>query len=125
MRYVITLNGNKYEVDVDGVNAVVHPDGPPSTAMPVAAQAAAPAVAPTAAPVAAGEGTQVKSPLPGKVMDVPVSVGSTVSANDVVCVIEAMKMENEIKAGVAGTVTSVVVSKGSSVETDDVLVTIK
>ena len=62
--------------------------------------------------------------MPGTILDVKVSVGQKVNAGDVLCVLEAMKMENEIPAPKAGTVTSVVASKGSSVNAGDVLVTL-
>ena len=101
----ITVNGNTYVVDVEEVGAaapVARPAAP--VAAPVAAPAAAPAPAAKpaapAAPVAGGE--PVKAPMPGTILDVKVKVGDTVEAGTVVCVLEAMKMENEIPAPKAG-----------------------
>ena len=123
----ITVNGNTYVVDVEEVGAaapVARPAAP--VAAPVAAPAAAPAPAAKpaapAAPVAGGE--PVKAPMPGTILDVKVKVGDTVEAGTVVCVLEAMKMENEIPAPKDGTVAQVVVSKGASVNAGDVLVTL-
>ena len=121
----ITVNGNTYVVDVEEVGAaapVARPAAP--VAAPVAAPAAAPAPAAKpaapAAPVAGGE--PVKAPMPGTILDVKVKVGDTVEAGTVVCVLEAMKMENEIPAPKAGKVVQVVASKGASVNAGDTLV---
>lgn len=113
-KFIISVNGNSYEVEVEEVGTAA---AAPSA--PVAAAPAAPKK--TAAP--AGGGTPVKAPMPGTVLDIKVSNGQSVKAGDVLVILEAMKMENEIKAGSAGVVT-VVTSKGSSVNTGDVLVTI-
>lgn len=123
MRYIVTLNGKKYEVDVDGANAIVNPDQPQA----VAVQVSQPVQQQSQAAPSTGnaEGTPVKAPLPGKVMDVKVSPGQRVKADDTVVVLEAMKMENEIKAGIDGVISAVAVTKGSSVNTGDVLAAIK
>jgi len=84
-------------------------------------QNAAPAPAATSAP---GEGDPVKAPMPGTIVKICVKSGDSVKSGDVVCIIEAMKMENEIVAPKDGTVTSVTVSSGASVNSGDVLLTI-
>lgn len=125
----ITVNGQTYVVDVEEVGGAVTAApvraAAPVAAAPVAAPvAAAPAAAPAApkaaAPVAGGE--PVKSPMPGTILDVKVKAGDAVKAGQCVCVLEAMKMENEIPAPKDGTVAQVVASKGATVEAGDVLV---
>ena len=122
MKYRVKLNDKVYEVEVEQgeaqllkeYDAVSAPAAPvASPAAPVAAPASAPAAAP-AAPAGAGE--TVKSPLPGSVVDVKITVGQKVKRGEVVMLIEAMKMENEISAPKDGTIVSVMVSKGSKVE---------
>lgn len=123
MKYVVTLNGKNYEVDVTETDAVITSVAP-ATAPVVAAPAApaqAPAAAPASAPVAAAEGTKVNAPMPGNILSVNCSVGQAVKEGDVLFILEAMKMENEIVAPVSGTVKQVLTSKGAVVETDAVL----
>ena len=92
-------------------------------AAPVAAPAPAAAPAPVAAPAAAPvAGEAVKAPMPGNILKVNVAAGQSVTAGQVLCVLEAMKMENEIMAPRAGSVAQVLVQKGATVNTDDVLV---
>ncbi|MBQ9912853.1 MAG: biotin/lipoyl-binding protein [Clostridia bacterium] len=127
MKYVVTLNGKNYEVEVTETDAVllnVSEASAPVVA-PVAAPVAAPApAAPAAAPAVAGEGTKVPSPMPGTILSINVAVGQAVKSGDVLLVLEAMKMENDIVAPCDGTVKQLLVSKGSTVNTDDVLVVI-
>ena len=135
MIYKVTLNGKVYEVEVEKGEAVIQaeyeaalpaaPAAPVAAPAPVQAQApAAPApaaAASAAAPAAqAGAGT-VPAPLPGNINEVRFSAGQTVKAGDVVIILEAMKMENEIVAPKAGTLTKIHVQKGAVVNTGDPL----
>ncbi|MBO5410014.1 MAG: biotin/lipoyl-binding protein [Clostridia bacterium] len=127
MKYVVTLNGKNYEVEVNECEAVVT-NVSQATAAPVAAPAPAGAPAPAAAPVAAApvsaDGTQVLAPMPGSILNVNVTVGAAVKAGDVLMVLEAMKMENDIVAPCDGVVKQLPVTKGSTVNTDEVLAVI-
>ncbi|MBR2592076.1 MAG: acetyl-CoA carboxylase biotin carboxyl carrier protein subunit, partial [Oscillospiraceae bacterium] len=89
------------------------------------AAAPAPAPAPAAAAAPAGAGDPIKAPMPGTILDVRVSAGQSVKEGDILFILEAMKMENEIVAPRAGTITSITVSKGASVQTDQVIATIQ
>ena len=120
MKYVVTLNGKNYEVEVTETDAVLL--GVSEAVAPVAAPAPAAAPAAPAAPSAAG--TNVPSPMPGTILSVNVTAGQAVKAGDVLLVLEAMKMENDIVAPCDGTVKQLLVQKGSTVNTDDVLVVI-
>lgn len=124
MKYVVTLNGKNYEVEVEETDAVITAVTDAAPAAPVAAAApAAPAaaLAPAAAPAAAADGQKVLSPMPGTILSVNVSVGSAVKAGEVILILEAMKMENEIVAPCDGTVKQLAVQKGSTVATDALL----
>ena len=130
MKYKVTLNGRTYEVEVEAGKAMLLDEyeaiapAPVAAAAPVAAPAAAPAPAAPAAPVVTGAGEAVNAPMPGTILKVNVQNGQAVKEGDVLVVLEAMKMENEILAPKSGTVTQVLVSKGSSVDTGAPLVVI-
>ena len=117
--YNITVNGVAYSVSVEEPAA----GAAPVTAAPVAAPAAPKAApAPAAAPKAAAGAVTVKAPMPGNILDVKVAAGASVKAGDVLVILEAMKMENEIVAPQDGTVASINVNKGDTVNSGDVLV---
>ncbi|MBQ9324158.1 MAG: biotin/lipoyl-binding protein [Clostridia bacterium] len=120
--FQVTVNGQTYEVSVEEVDAQGTSAAP---AAPVAAPAAPkPKAAPkAAAPKAAAGSVQVKAPMPGTILDIKVKPGDKVKNGQAVCVLEAMKMENEIPAPQDGTIASIEVSKGATVETGAVLVT--
>lgn len=133
MKYKVTLNNRTYEVEVEEGKAMLideyeayAPAAPaPVAAAPVAAApAAAPAApaAPAGAALAAGE--VVKSPMPGNILKINVLQGQKVNEGDVLIVLEAMKMENEIVATKSGTVAQIVTAKGAVVETGAPLVVI-
>lgn len=115
-RFNITVNGKAYDVAVEEVDA----SSAPQTAAPVKP------VAPVSAPAAqtAGEGEKVTAPMPGTILDVKVAVGDTVSKGQVIMILEAMKMENDIVASCDGKVTSVLAAKGATVNSGDALATI-
>lgn len=120
-KYNVNVNGTTYEVLVEEVAAGA---APAPVAAPVAAPAAAPAPVAAPAPAAAGAGQSINSPMPGNILAVNVKAGDTVAEGDVLMILEAMKMENEIMAPRAGTVTSVAVSKGATVESGALLCTL-
>lgn len=124
----VNVNGIPFEVElqqpINAAQAITRPKVSAPKSAPAAAPVAAPSVAaPAAAPVA-GNGTSVKSPLPGTITAVNVKVGDKVNNGDTVVVLEAMKMQNNIEAETTGTITSVAVSAGDSVMEGSVLVTI-
>ena len=132
MKYKVTLNGKTYEVEVEAGQAMLVDEyeayAPAPAAAPVAAApvaAAAPAAAPAAAaPAATAAGTVVASPMPGNILDIKVTQGASVKEGDVLIILEAMKMENEICAPKAGTVVQIITTKGSTVDTDAPLLVI-
>lgn len=122
--YKIKVNSKTYEVKVMGITEVepVEVKTVKGAVSAPAAQAAPAAEKPSAAPVANGNGTPVPSPMQGTILDVKVKAGDAVKAGQVLCILEAMKLENEIKAPSDGTVVSVNVTKGQQVNSKDTLV---
>jgi biotin carboxyl carrier protein len=137
-KFKITVNGEVYEVEVEAIGGspaapapVAPPPAPVAAPPPVAAPAApAAAPAPTAAPKPAagggggGGGGALCAPMPGTILDVKVKVGDAVKIGDVLLILEAMKMENELQADKAGTVKEIKVTKGQAVNGGDPLIII-
>lgn len=136
MKYVVTLNGKKFEVEVEkiggGKSLSRQPVGrvertvaavEPAPSAPVAAPAPAAVETPVVASTTGG--TEITCPMPGSILDVKVKVGDVVKYGDCLAVLEAMKMENDIPATVDGTVAEVRVKKGDMVDTDAVLIVLK
>lgn len=121
--YRITVNGTSYDVSVEELAGGVAPIAAPVAAAPVAAPAAAPAPAPAAKSAGAGS-IKVASPMPGKILDVKANVGDAVKKGQVILILEAMKMENEVVAPEDGTVASIDVASGATVEAGDTLATL-
>ncbi len=112
-KYKVNVNGQGYEIEIELMSE--------TEASEAKSAPAAPAQAPAAA---SGDGEKIASPMPGTILDVKVSEGQSVKKGDVLMILEAMKMENEIMAGCDGQVTSVI-AKGATVQTGTVLCTIK
>lgn len=108
-KYRVNVNGSLYEIEIEEMNA------------PATMSAAAPAAKPAAAPAG---GAQVKAPMPGAILDVRVQNGQRVKKGDVLVILEAMKMENEIQAPCDGVVAGVSVRKGDNVETQALICSI-
>ena len=123
-KYRVNVNGTVYEVELEEISGGM-PKAPAApqvagVSAPVAPKAA-PAPAPAPAPVAAGNGEKIAAPMPGNILAVHVNVGDAVKKGQVLMILEAMKMENEIMCPCDGTVTSVNVTKGATVETGTLL----
>ena len=131
MKYKVTLNGRTYEVEVEAGKAMcvaeyeAYAPAAAPVAAPVAAApvAAAPAAAPAAGVTVSG-GESVPAPMPGNILKVCVTAGQSVKEGELLCVLEAMKMENEIFAPKAGTIAQVLVAKGATVDTGATMVVI-
>jgi biotin carboxyl carrier protein len=120
-KFIINVNGNSYEVEVEEVGGASQPVSRPA---PKAAAPAAAASAPKAAPAQAASAGQeiIESPMPGNIWKILVKEGQEVKSGDVLLILEAMKMENEILAPRDGKVASITTSEGSAVNTGDKLV---
>lgn len=135
MKYVVTVNGERYEVEVERVDGKSSSlsrkqmeRGVKTRVETEPAVSAAPVSAPAAAAPAASNargGSAVISPMPGVILDIKVKEGDSISEGQVVVILEAMKMENEIVSEFTGTVSAIRVKKGDTVDTDAVLVEIK
>ncbi len=119
--YRITVNGTAYDVAVEEVSGG---SAPAAVATPKAAPAPAPAPAPKAQAGGTAGSVVVAAPMPGKILNIKSSVGASVKKGDVILVLEAMKMENEVVAPEDGTVASINVAAGDSVEAGDTLATL-
>ena len=113
--YKVCVNGTEYEVTVEEMKAGEVSAAPKAEAAP----------APAAASVAAGEGETIAAPMPGTILAVNINVGDAVKKGQVLFILEAMKMENEIMAPHDGTITAVGTTKGSSVNSGDLLCTLQ
>jgi len=123
-KFMITVNGATYEVDVQEVTGRVAAVAPVAAAMPVAAPvAAAPAPVVAAAPIAGGE--KINAPMPGTILDVKVQAGQSVKKGDVLLILEAMKMENEVAAPRDAVVAQVAVQKGATLNTGDTMIVLQ
>ena len=118
MKYIVTLNGKTYEVEVEETEAVVTSvtDAPKTAPAPAAAPAA-----PAANTQEVGEGVPVTAPMPGSILEVRVQTGQAVKKGEVMFILEAMKMENDIVAPQDGTVRQILAGEGTAVYTDQVL----
>ncbi|MDD6888308.1 MAG: biotin/lipoyl-binding protein [bacterium] len=122
--FLVNVNGTSYEISVEEIDGKTAAASAATPAAAPAAPAAAPAPAAPAAAPAAGEAT-VKAPMPGNILSVNVKVGDAVKKGQVVMILEAMKMENEILSPVDGTVSAVFVQQGATVNPDAALCSIR
>jgi len=123
-KFQITFKGQVYELDVEEISDknVAVSKAPVSTSAPIAVPSSTPKVAPKAAPTAAPAGAQtVSAPMPGKILTVNIKTGDSVKRGDVIFILEAMKMQNEIMATQDGKVSDVRTAVGQTVSTGDVL----
>ncbi len=123
-KYKVNVNGSLYEITLEVVDDVALPASAP--AAQTAAPAASPAPAAQPAPSAeAGAGTQINAPMPGTILSVSVAKGDTVKKGQVLVILEAMKMENEIMSPCDGVITSVNVAQGAAVDTGALICSIQ
>ena len=119
MKYKVTLNNRTYEVEVEAGQAMLIDEYEAYAPAPIA-----PAAPVAAAPVSVAAGEVVKSPMPGNILKINVSLGQKVNEGDALLILEAMKMENEVVAPKSGTIAQIIVSKGAVVETGAPLIVI-
>ena len=125
MKYVVTLNNKRYEVEVERGEAAIVSENEIAAAVMAQEKKVQPSIKPQQEAVAAGSGEPVKSPMPGTILDIKTAQGSSVKKGDILFILEAMKMENEITADKDGVVAQILVAKGAAVATGDVLAVIK
>ena len=127
MKYKVTLNNRTYEVEVDAGQAMLvdeYEAYAPTPVAPVAPAAAATVAAAPAASTSIAAGEVVKSPMPGNILKINVTLGQQVKEGDTLLILEAMKMENEVVAPKGGKIAQIIVSKGAVVETGEALIVI-
>lgn len=127
MIYVVTINNKKYEVEVERGSATIINESIIEnviTAEDVNIKKSTAITSDPAKPVYSGTGETVKSPMPGTILDIKVNEGTRVKKGDLVIILEAMKMENEVFSPTDGTVSKILISKGSNVESNQILMVI-
>lgn len=129
MKYIVKINQTEYEVEVEKgtanlVNTTVDSMASPAPAAAIAPQPAAAAASASSAPSVSTGGYIVKSPMPGTILEIRVQPGASIKRGDVLLILEAMKMENEIVAPVDGVVGQIYLAKGASVATNDIMISI-
>ncbi|MEL7646447.1 MAG: biotin/lipoyl-containing protein [Sedimentibacter sp.] len=125
MIYVVNINDKAYEVEVEkGKASIVKTTTQTAPAPQAAVQVQSPAPQ-SPAPQAAGNGEPIKAPMPGAILDIKANIGAKVKKGQLLFILEAMKMENEIFASIDGVVSQIMVSKGSNVSTNDILMVIQ
>lgn len=128
MKYIVTINNKNYEVEVEQgqANIVKTTEAAPAVAKaPSAVPAPVPQPSAAATTVTSVNGEPIKAPMPGLILNCKVTPGSKVKKGDVLFILEAMKMENEIAASIDGTVVQILAAKGSSVSTGEILAVIQ
>ncbi len=131
MKYIVTINNKNYEVEVEKGQASIISTEESAVREPVTQVSVKPETAPTQAPAPvvassdAAQGTPVNAPMPGTILSIKVNSGQKVRKGEILFILEAMKMENEITASVDGTIAQIMAAKGSPVATGDLLAVIQ